>query len=227
MLLRADELRQAGYHDSSGVVVRLTETLRTHNAWSFEFMAYNMAIPPGARAYQYANRLPSEKIAQMLGTDQALGNGTLTLRQIHAHAHHHATAVSLHRLRDSQWTTLFELNPYCGYGACQHFQPIPNTADGSPPTVIPGDELEFRCTYDNPDHYTLGYGLSAMSEMCGPILIYTPHDSAKPPRRTWYESSDGVAKAQQGGAWSRSPAKHMTPQDFPTFTQDTRSTGTL
>ena len=52
---------------------------------------------------------------------------------------------------------------------------------GEPVGVVEGDALEFRCTYANHGTHTLRYGLSALNEMCGPILIYTPHDSASPP----------------------------------------------
>ena len=47
-LLRASELIDANYRDTSGIVVNLSPILRPHNAWSFEFMAYNMRIEPGA-----------------------------------------------------------------------------------------------------------------------------------------------------------------------------------
>ena len=41
-----------------------------------------------------------------------------------------------------------------------------------------GDGLEFRCTYHNDEGVTLEYGVSALQEMCGPIVIYTPFDAS-------------------------------------------------
>ena len=106
---------------------------------------------------------------------------------MHAHAHNHAVRVALLRMRDGEEPqTSYQIEPYCGYGDCQHFHNIP-----SQPTLMEGDELEFRCTYENHDRFVLGYGLSAMKEMCGPIIIYTPHDYGQRPRKTWYDHDDG------------------------------------
>ena len=63
--LLASVLREAGYRDTSGVVLTLASSnlaagLRPHNAWSFEFMSYNMAIPAGAKGVEYLNPLPAE-----------------------------------------------------------------------------------------------------------------------------------------------------------------------
>ena len=63
-----------------------------------------------------------------------------------------------------------------------------------------GDALEFRCTYDNHDRFSLGYGLSAMNEMCGPILIYTPHQPTQHPVRSWYDSTEGMVRVGSGAA---------------------------
>ena len=223
-LLRASELMSAGYTDSSGVRVVLTAPSRPHDAWSFEFMSYNMLIPAGVRGVEYANRLPSDALMHILGADlRAAPNGTLTLRQVHAHAHVHARSVSLYRMRGGVTERLFGIHNYCGYGECQHFHALPpaDPADGVPPTVRAGDELEFRCVYDNPSRFTLGYGISTMTEMCGPILIYTPHDSSQPPTRTWYDSVRGRyretanATADDAGGWVISPDKPSQSADFP------------
>ena len=53
--------------------------------------------------------------------------------------------------------------------------------------------------------------------MCGPILLYTPHDHALPPHKYWYKSIDGLVRsstvpgADAGAAdqWVRSPFKHV------------------
>lgn len=220
-LLTAEELVRNGYHDSSGVRATFTHTLRPHNAWSFEFMPHNMAIPAGATNYEYANRLPADKLVEILGADLRFSaDGQLHLRQIHAHAHRHATRVALSRTRAGRTETLFAIDGYCGYGECQHFHNI----EHADPTVRAGDMLEFRCTYDNHEGVALRYGLSAMNEMCGPILLYTPHDHALPPHKYWYKSIDGLVRsstvpgAGAGAAdqWVRSPFKHVDrSQDVP------------
>ena len=219
-LLRASELIDANYRDTSGIVVNLSPILRPHNAWSFEFMAYNMRIEPGATHLEYANRLPKAKVREILGTDLRYGNGSITLRQVHAHAHNHAVRVALLRMRDGEEPqTLYQIEPYCGYGDCQHFHNIP-----SQPTLMEGDELEFRCTYENHDRFVLGYGLSAMKEMCGPIIIYTPHDYGQRPRKTWYDHDDGRMRDDRfpeeeedpEAGWTQSPMMNGHQEDFPT-----------
>ena len=219
-LLRASELIDASYRDTSGIVVNLSPILRPHNAWSFEFMAYNMRIEPGATHLEYANRLPKAKVREILGTDLRYGNGSITLRQVHAHAHNHAVRVALLRMRDGEEPqTLYQIEPYCGYGDCQHFHNIP-----SQPTLMDGDELEFRCTYENHDRFVLGYGLSAMKEMCGPIIIYTPHDYGQRPRKTWYDHDDGRMRDDRfpeeeedpEAGWTQSPMMNGHQEDFPT-----------
>ena len=177
-----------------------------------------MLIPPGAVGFEYGNRLQASDLARILGDDlrQAPG-GVITLRQIHAHAHKHARSVSLRRTRNGQTTTLFEISTYCGYGSCQHFHDLTASASAAQPTIELGDALEFRCVYDNPDPYELGYGLSAMNEMCGPILVYTPHDPSLRPHVTWHDSDQGVMRPQEGeGPWLRSPQHHVTSRgDYP------------
>ena len=235
-LLTAAELQRAGYHDTSGVHVELSRVLRPLDAWSFEFMSYNMRIPPGTTGLEYANQLLEHDVLRILGDDlRSAPNGTLTLRQIHAHAHSHATKVMLLRTRSGRTETIFHLEPYCGYGSCQHFHDFATAAATSTvplasPTIRAGDALEFRCVYDNDDQYELGYGLSAMNEMCGPILIYTPHDHRVRPRVTWNDSPNGLmrlhelaqavggeVKAAQMGVdgWARSRQHQTDDSDFP------------
>ena len=218
--LRASELREAGYHDTSGVVLTLASSnakagLRPHNAWSFEFMAYNMAIPAGATGVEYLNSLPAEQLAALVGDDlEAAQNGSLQLRQVHAHAHHHATRVALYRVRDGRRDVLLTVAPYCGYGECQHFYDLPDA-----PTIRRGDALEFVCTYDNPGREPLTYGLSAMQEMCGPIIVYTPHNPALRPHRWWYDSSEGQQRRGDGSGgddrWVVAPSLQTSRDDFP------------
>ena len=117
--------------------------------------------------------------------------------------HSHATRVSLHRTRNGVTETLFEIDPYCGYGGCQQFQPILDA-----PTLRQGDALEFRCLYDNDETLALGYGLSRGEEMCGPIIIYTPHDSRSVPRVSWHDGHYGEFR-MPGGVWAR--VKGMLP----------------
>lgn len=216
-LLTTADLQAARYRDSSGVRVSLARAqAQRSNAWSLEFMAYNMLIPPGARGLEYSNRLPSDMMQKILGPEFRHANGTLRLWQVHAHAHGHARRVELLRERDGVSETLYAIEPYCGVGDCQHFHDLPHTeSDGGPPTLRPGDSLEFRCTYDNDGRFEIGYGVSAMQEMCGPILIYTPHDLDYH-GQTWYEHVGGMVRDGRGqGPWALSGFHRPTRLDFP------------
>jgi hypothetical protein len=197
--VRAADLRASNYHDSSGIVVSLVDNLRARDAWSFEFIAYSMAVPARSTGVVFASRLPSAEMQKMLAPDLKIGNGSVRLLQIHAHAHRHATRVRLQRTSSAGHTdTLFEINPYCGYGACQHFHDIP-----SMPALRVGDSLAFECTYTNTEALTLTYGLSRGNEMCGPVLIYAPHDPSALPRKTWHDARDGYQRSHEGGEWVR------------------------
>ena len=171
-----------------------------------------MAVPPGARDFEYATRLPHDAAAQMMAADFALGNGTLQLRQVHTHAHRHATRVSLHRIdRNGGETTLISISPYCGYGECQQFHALPESA-----TLARGDSLEMRCVYDNDEPVSLSYGVSQMQEMCGSIVVYTPHDPYVPPTKKWYDSGAGRQRVHAGsGQWSFAPWTNGQERDVP------------
>ena len=107
------------------------------------------------------------------------------------------------------------------YGACQHFHDLPGA-----PTLQAGDSLEFvctcvtrlnrappcrvvascagrRCRYDNADAHTLAYGISRGNEMCGPLVIYTPHEAARGMAGTWYQSTDGLMRLPGATEWTR------------------------
>jgi len=191
----AQQLHEAGYSDSSGVRVSLARRPRSVDAWSFEFMQTNMAIPAHTPSIvtEFTSRMPAEAVEEVLGADIALGEGAISLRQVHAHAHHHAIRVSLLRLRDGRWSTLLELSPYCGYGECQRFHNLTDAdLGGAPPQLRLGDALEFRCHFTNDEAVTLHYGLSAAMEMCGAIIVYTPHAHRYIP--TWHGGNDGVQR---------------------------------
>ena len=41
--------------------------------------------------------------------------------------------------------------------------------------VREGDSLVFSCAFTNTRNFTIEYGVSNAQEMCGPIVLYTPH----------------------------------------------------
>ena len=189
----AMQLAEEGFRDASGVAAVLCLSCRSLDAWTFEFMEMNMAIPPGAQAVEYASHMPASAVGDVLGAEIRSAGGSIALRQAHAHAHHHATRVSLHRQRRGTWETLLELNPYCGYGACQHFHDLPAGTE-----LQLGDALEFRCLYNNTLNTTLHYGLSADMEMCGTIIIYTSHDAALSTQPMWFNGGQGTQRSMGG-----------------------------
>jgi hypothetical protein len=79
------------------------------------------------------------------------------LRQVHLHAHHHATSVALTRTRSGVSRVVRSLEHYCGYGACQHLLDVEDTEAAE---LREGDELTFTCVFDNPTNVTLRYGTS-------------------------------------------------------------------
>ena len=161
-----------------------------------------MDVPPGARDFEYAVRLPHDAAVQMMADDFAYANGTLRLRQVHTHAHIHAKRVSLHRIDPAGGETeLIALSPYCGYGACQQFHELPEGA-----TLSRGQALEMRCVYDNAEPVSLSYGVSPMQEMCGSVVVYTPHDPSARPHKQWFDSVEGRQRVHAGsGQWHRAP----------------------
>jgi hypothetical protein len=203
----AMQLLRQGFQDTSGVRVTLEPRQRAVDAWSFSFMDVNMNIGVGATGLEYASHLPSTAVKTMLGHDIASAGGEIALRQIHAHAHSHATRVSLHRERHGHWEKLFELRPYCGYGECQHFHELPAGTQ-----LQIEDALEFRCEYVNSESIALTYGLSAKMEMCGAIIVYTPHDSRAAARPTWYGTTTGGTQLDQATGRSYHPGMQITQQ---------------
>ena len=195
----ASELARARYVDMSGVLATLVRTPRRLDAWSFEFMQTDMAIPAMARDdFEYVSHPSPAGISAMLTKDIAAGGGAIVLHHVHAHAHDHATRVSLHRKRDGEWVTLLHIEPYCGYGACQRFHNLSGgAADAVRTLALPelrlGDTLEFRCRYRNQEGFQLRYGLSSGNEMCGAIVVYTPHVSTAAARQvpTWFGGGHG------------------------------------
>ena len=128
---------------------------------------------------------------ELLGAEISAAQGALSLRQAHLHAHSHATRVSLHRVRAGRVETLYRMDHYCGEGECQHFVDLPGAPD-----LRLGDALEVRCLYRNPRPIPLVYGLSTGMEMCGPIIVFTPHTAAVKERYPpmWYDGDRGTQR---------------------------------
>eukprot|EP00966_Prymnesium_polylepis_P168849 3904038-Prymnesium_polylepis.1 len=93
----------------------------------------------------------------------------LTVRQVHMHAHDAARSVSLARTRNGVTTELIAVPQYCGYGECQRFMDLASV------DIRRGDSLTFTCVFDNSLSIPIRFGMSHGQEMCGPILLYTPH----------------------------------------------------
>ena len=92
---------------------------------------------------------------------------------------------------------VLDMDPYCGYGPCQHFHNLPPFLQ----KVRRGDSFELHCWYDNQDRKVVHYGVSNGDEMCGPLVMYAPHDpSANDGGNMAYASGDGRRLKAPAGA---------------------------
>jgi len=167
------------YTDSSGVRLHLTESLRPHDLGTFAFMGTRMHVYPHTHNQPFSVTASKELLLNALGEDFALakarGLDGLTLRQAHLHTHDAGKAVSLTRMRDGVSTVLIADHAYCGHGDCQHFKDLPGNLTTADMVVREGDSLVFTCAFSNDRNFTLLYGTANAQEMCGPIVLYTPH----------------------------------------------------
>ena len=60
-----------------------------------------------------------------------------------------------------------------------------------------GDGFEFTCWFDNDEPIPLKYGTATMQEMCGPIVIYYPHDPSNT-ADMMHMGKDGQQQRQDG-----------------------------
>ena len=82
-----------------------------------------------------------------------------------------------------------------------------------------GDALECRCLYTNTETSTLTYGLSARMEMCGPVVVYTPHNVSPSLRPTWWGGAHGTQKEKDAdAAVARVPSNRDRRPDYPEWT---------
>lgn len=107
------------------------------------------------------------------GNQHWRGGGPITLRLAHTHAHAHATRVALYRrAANGEAHLISEISPFCGVGLCQTFATLPPDVH-----IQRGEGLDFLCEYKNSEAIPLHQGLNRAQEMCGAVIVYTPHDA--------------------------------------------------
>jgi hypothetical protein len=116
----------------------------------------------------------------ILGADFDLF-GELTFVSAKLHAHNHATKMELLHLRSPPGIgqarhlvqSVLALDPFCGYGECQKPVVLPRTLK----PMLRGDSLELHCFFDNQGGEPIHYGVTNDGEMCGTIIMYSPHNA--------------------------------------------------
>ena len=119
---------------------------------------------------EYTSSIPGHWVDAMLGSQMSSApGGVLWLRQVHIHAHEHASTVVLSRMRGGVETALFNLDPWCGYGRCQRFFQM------SPPAELRrNDTLIIKCAMSNlKEHFPLSFGMNEAMDMCVLLLLTT------------------------------------------------------
>ena len=161
--------------DVSGVRLTLTSRVRPINAGTVSWMGASMRIPPGAASIRHVSHFPKGKMEELFERDFAAApGGVLTMHDVHMHAHAHAKKLTfaITRAGMSVEEALVTLDPYCGEGSCQHFVRIPL---GARQELRRGDALSLICEFHNEEGLPLIYGVGWNQEMCGALLIYSPH----------------------------------------------------
>jgi len=151
----------AGVTDSSGLDLRVSKTLRPHNAGTIVFGDIeNIEIPPGMPAYEHVATCSSNATSSLL-TEPMHVFGTAM------HAHNIGAVLWTDVYRDG--AKLYELNrddPYLFDS--QHMNP-------SDKVIEPGDQVQTHCIYDSTGRTetTLG-GPGTTNEMCWNVVTYWP-----------------------------------------------------
>jgi len=162
-----------------------------------------MRIPPGAQRIRHVSHLPKAEMEELLERDFAAApGGVLTMHDVHMHAHAHAKKLTLAitRAGTSVEEALVTLDPYCGEGSCQHFVRLP---PGARQELRRGDALSLICEFHNEAGFPLIYGVGWNQEMCGAILVFSPH--ATPHDASEVGDSHGEASFWDEGATEQAP----------------------
>ena len=164
--------REDGFLDSSGFEIS-TGSPGTLDSHLFAFIDPKMVISPGQKNYHFSVHLSSSDLARIVGPDLKQF-GKIKPFAVHLHAHNYAKALWLDHIRNGKKIDEYgSLNPFHGYGPDQSFFDLPKNAT----SIRPGDSLTFNCVYDTTSvrNRMIRFGVGHGDEMCGPIILYTPH----------------------------------------------------
>jgi len=168
----------AGNRFSVGLRIVLSHAPRDQRANTVMFHKIDLQVPPHSRGYEVLARLDAHLIYRMLGRSLLMADGELHLHLLHLHAHAKARHVSLTRVRNTTTTLLLSDAHYVGEGKSQRWHTLP---EGT--TLRSNDSLLCRCVFDNEGGNPLHGGMPTGNEdqmkdeeMCGAMLLYSPHD---------------------------------------------------
>ena len=149
------------FHDTSGVDVLYTETLREHDAGVLTIGDIeNLDIPPGNPAYEHVATCTSNQTTLLLPEP-------ITVFAAWLHAHEIGAEIWTDHFRGgSMIGEIGHDDPYHFDG--QHFRPVDAV-------IEQGDELRTHCIFDSSDRTepTRG-GYGTVDEMCVNFLFYYP-----------------------------------------------------
>lgn len=171
--------------DTSGFSLTLSTVLRPHNIGTMAFIDEMMVLPGGQERYEHVVTLPSATLGKALASDFDKYK-EIKILAVHLHSHNFSTGLWLEHHRGGKKIGEYgRLVPFHGYGPDQSFQ----LADVNALPLQKGDELEFHCVYDTRKvdaQSNIQYGVSHGDEMCGPVIMFYPHDFSQK-----YELNDG------------------------------------
>ena len=96
------------------------------------------------------------------------------------------------------------LDPFHGYGPDQSFQPTSVAQRNQP--LLAGDSLQFHCVFNTMKAKdTINYGVSHGDEMCGPVILFYPHDASVKMEMEYLSSPVGKPEEnwEGHGPWDR------------------------
>ena len=163
-----------------------------------------LSLQPQRERYEHTVILPAETLQKTLARDFAKYT-QLHIMAVHLHSHNFSTALFLEHYRDGKMIGEYgRLDPFHGYGPDQSFQPTSVAQRNQP--LLAGDSLQFHCVFNTMKaKETINYGVSHGDEMCGPVILFYPHDATAKMEMEYLSTPEGKPEEnwEGHGSWDR------------------------